>query len=320
MYITISTPAYKDADGTLSYFPAHLVEHCVGVPYPMDEAHFFSSVIDSDRDFFESYTRYYFPDTHDIDTCIAMLISPISPDVYIHELKLILLELEEKNNGCEGKILVALGEALYGHTAPTSTPITISYNDLTAYHQRYYTQDNMCITDNDFTPISVGKNLLQPSLVPVSEVSVWREVTYENFLVDETTYCVVSLPYRSWKHYMSIYYIYHVINEYLRWSDRYLHMSRYTSRQVAYVKMSRHWSVLREEDYTNDILQMPLSFFTHFQQYYRTSCHDTFDAYRNIINIVHGIQNPTDIEIQNFIGEMSYEGCMLMLRGVVSKI
>jgi hypothetical protein len=314
MYITIPTPAYDDGHGTVSYFPAHLLEHCVGVPYPIDEEYFFSSVIDSDQEFFETYTRFYFPNTDDVDTCIELLTWLISPDIYIKELALIQQELEDSADGYEAKILVSLWTALYGDTAPTNAVFPISYTDLTAYHQRYYRKELMCITDDDFAPLFLWKEIQQQQKNCRPSPRSWDDVHMTSFVVDENTYCAILLPYTSWKHYMGIYFMYHLINEYLRWHDRYQHMTQYDYRQIAYVKMSSHWSMVWEEAYMQDIQKLPLSFFKKFQQYYLTSYQESFDAYWMVINTVHGIPNPTEDEIEKFIAGISYEEFMKIIQ------
>jgi len=118
---------------------------------------------------------------------------------------------------------------------------------------------------------------------------------------------------------MGIYFMYHLINEYLRWYDRYHHMTHYDYRQIAYVKMSSHWSMVWEEAYMQDIQQLPLSFFKKFQQYYLTSYHESFDAYWMVINTVHGIPNPTEDDITDFIQSITHIDFIVSLSKIVTQ-
>lgn len=245
-HIFIKTPLYKNSN----YVP-HIIEHCV-IPLVSNPNIFF----ETSHIRWEVYTYYtnFFLDTDsqdELDAFVAQIQKPLTKKRIQYEQAVIRDEVADMPYN--KKIINKIGEKIYGSPLKYSQTHRVSFEEIDAYHQKYYTPQNIVILENDAKSrdISLGKYTYSKTFDIRS-----REGTERVFLFDytmENLYITTMLA--------------ELFDEYLHYHARHI-ASRYFSSEV-FVWEFESAIFLSIEKHTDlkIIRQIPENFISAFVEY-----------------------------------------------------
>lgn len=142
--ITIKTPPIYQ-EGKVSDLIPHLLEHTTTLNLQLTPKIYFSAVVDADPTYFGEYTKIDLSEGQNWENYVQMLCKPVSQALFERERKTLNEELQESQSDDSTMLYKKIQTVLYGasHARTHKQP---SYGDFCAYHQTYYTKENMIVS------------------------------------------------------------------------------------------------------------------------------------------------------------------------------
>lgn len=295
--ITLKTPPSR-YQGILSNTIAHLLEHITTSNFVDKDTWYFEYIIDTEASTYCSYTTISIPDSAQESIFVDMITRPFTEALYHKEWHALQEELSYSDTNFIDMLQNKVGEALYGKDALIITMQQPTFAEVVDYHRQWYTQENMLITDADDHLIACWANF---SLAPITGTHWAGEI-----LDCMPNTKVIAFPYRWRKNHRLAYFVYDLLKNYNRYTERYV-QGNYFYEEVYLLHHQAHIIVAYAEGCNDNISK---SFFEAYKTYLLKEFTKSYDTYWRVIDCLYWFWMADIDEAKAYIATITYADCM----------
>lgn len=254
MKILIKTPF----ENNNKYIP-HLLEHCLLSPQTHQQAHQYWDIDGSVR---TGYTEYEFSDSNP-EVLFKILTTPPSQEQFILEEKIIKKELRWVSFW--QKYFEKILQKVYHSDTKINQIISLQYEELIAYHKRWYNQENMLIISDNWELIKkYGK---------VSILNKYKHIAFDfdHILIAYLCYqnekeVILETSLNKIENVLLLDFFSYLLDDYFLYVER--KRGRYPENYLNCYITDKNFLITREVSYPKINMKEFKTFFESFSQYF----------------------------------------------------
>ena len=200
MYIYVRTPLYKNAK-----IVSHILEHCVGHRF-LDDVDFPLYNYGMDAVLTPQYTVFEHEDRIDKNYFIQKIILPLQESDVIYEWSVLQKELAE--NDYDNMLYEYALNEITKHPINLNKLEKVSFSELKEYHTKYYTPENIVVTDKNW-------NIIDDASFLKSIQKVWPQSSFKiPIFYEEDHYTLIGYKNATSTGYWELFFQFWMINLY----------------------------------------------------------------------------------------------------------